>query len=109
MIRSFLSVGQGAFYTEQFDCGMNIVYDCGSSTGKSAVEKQIADTFEPREKIQAVFISHLHEDHINGLPFLLSYCCVEKIYLPFLTEEEILLTRLIASGKYRIHLSGRSP
>ena len=96
MIRSFLPVGQGAFYTEQFDCGMNIVYDCGSSTGKSAVEKQIADTFEPREKIQAVFISHLHEDHINGLPFLLSYCCVEKIYLPFLTEEEILLTRLIA-------------
>ena len=52
MIRSFLPVGQGAFYTEQFDCGMNIVYDCGSSTGKSAVEKQIADTFEPREKIQ---------------------------------------------------------
>ena len=39
MIRSFLPVGQGAFYTEQFDCGMNIVYDCGSSTGKSAVEE----------------------------------------------------------------------
>ena len=96
MIRSFLPVGQGAFYTEQFDCGVNVVYDCGSSTSRSAIEKQIACTFEPREKIQAVFISHLHEDHINGLPFLLSHCCVERLYLPFLTEEEILLTRLIA-------------
>nr|WP_294464722.1 MBL fold metallo-hydrolase [uncultured Sellimonas sp.] len=96
MIRSFLPVGQGAFYTEQFDSGVNIVYDCGSSTSKSAVEKQIACTFEPRERIQAVFISHLHEDHINGLPYLLSHCCVERLYLPFLTEEEILLTRLIA-------------
>ena len=52
MIRSFLPVGQGAFYTEQFDCGVNVVYDCGSSTSRSAIEKQIACTFEPREKIQ---------------------------------------------------------
>ena len=65
MIRSFLPVGQGAFYTEQFDCGVNVVYDCGSSTSRSAIEKQIACTFESREKIQAVFISHLHEDHIH--------------------------------------------
>ena len=104
MIRSFLPVGQGAFYTEQFDCGVNVVYDCGSSTSRSAIEKQIACTFEPREKIQAVFISHLHEDHINGLPFLLSHCCVERLYLPFLTEEEILLTRLIA--RLENHLKG---
>ena len=95
MIRSFLPVGQGAFYTEQFECGVNVVYDCGSSTSKSCVEKQIRSVFEPQEKIQAVFISHFHEDHMNGLPFLLSYCNVERIYLPYLTEDEILLTRLL--------------
>ena len=35
MIRSFLPVGQGAFYTERFnnvDGPINVVYDCGSYT-----------------------------------------------------------------------------
>lgn len=96
MIRSFLPVGQGAFYTEQFENGVNVVYDCGSSTSRSAIERQIECTFDEGEEIQAVFISHLHEDHINGLPYLLSRCHVKALYLPFLTDEEILLTRLIA-------------
>lgn len=96
MIRSFLPVGQGAFYTEQFENGVNVVYDCGSSTSRSAIEKQIECTFNQDEEIQAVFISHLHEDHINGLPYLLTHCRVRALYLPFLTDEEILLTRLIA-------------
>lgn len=30
MVRSFLPVGQGAFYTEQFDDGTTVIYDCGS-------------------------------------------------------------------------------
>lgn len=96
MIRSFLPVGQGAFYVEQFDNGTNVVYDCGSSTSRFTIEKQIEFTFDPQEEIQAVFISYLHEDHINGLPFLLAHCRVKRLYLPFLTEEETLLTRLIA-------------
>ena len=40
MIRSFLPVGQGAFYCEQFMWNfeterINIVYDCGSSTNRN--------------------------------------------------------------------------
>ena len=69
MIRSFLPVGQGAFYRELFsleDGIHTIIYDCGSSTAQSIVEQQIKDEFKIGEVIDAVFISHLHEDHMNG-------------------------------------------
>lgn len=91
MIRSFLPVGQGAFYCEQFMGAfeterINIVYDCGSSTNVKLVEEQIKNNFEKDEIIHAVFISHLDKDHINGIPFLLKYCKVKKIFFPLLTE-----------------------
>lgn len=93
MIRSFLPVGQGAFYCEQFMDDLkrewvNVVYDCGSSTNVKLVEEQIKNNFEKDEIIHAVFISHLDEDHINGIPFLLKYCNVNKIFFPLLTESD---------------------
>lgn len=91
MIRSFLPVGQGAFYCECFRKGMkdeklNIVYDCGSTTNVAYVEKEIKHTFEKGEIIDALFISHLDEDHVNGIPFLLSYCNVKKIFFPIISS-----------------------
>lgn len=41
MLRSFLPVGQGAFYFERFEYDkdrINIIYDCGSLTDVSIVE-----------------------------------------------------------------------
>lgn len=98
MIRSFLPVGQGAFYLEQFTLGgdtANIVYDCGSSTDVRIVEKEIRSNFEPEEDIDAVFISHLDEDHINGLPYLLKYCKVKKLFFPLLARESQALLLLM--------------
>ncbi len=95
MVRSFLPVGQGAFYTEQFDGGVNVIYDCGSQTGVEIVEKMIESTFDKGEEIHAVFISHLHSDHINGLEFLLKHCKVETLYLPYLTPHNISISELI--------------
>lgn len=105
MIRSFLPVGQGAFYCEQFMWNfeterINIVYDCGSSTNVKLVEEQIKNNFEKDEIIHAVFISHLDEDHINGIPFLLKYCKVKKIFFPLLTEENAKYLRLYNLIKY---------
>lgn len=31
MIRTFHPIGQGAFYTEKFDDGFTVVYDCDGS------------------------------------------------------------------------------
>ncbi len=94
MVRSFLPVGQGAFYCESFkgflakNENINIVYDCGSATNVELVERQIRHTFYEGEDIHAVFISHLHDDHINGLEYLLKYCNVKNIFFPLLTPKE---------------------
>ena len=94
MIRSFLPVGQGAFYVEQFQDGTNVVYDCGSLTGVKYVEREIKSVFEQHEDIVAVFISHMHADHVNGLKTLFSHCNVKRLYLPYLTPDTIFLTGL---------------
>ena len=101
MIRSFLPVGQGAFYLEQFACEsgtVNVVYDCGSSTDLSIVEAEIRSNFKKDEEIAAVFISHFDSDHINGLPYLLQYCKVNHLFFPVITEEnrELILLKELA-------------
>lgn len=93
MIRRFLPVGQGAFYCEQFDVNseerVNVIYDCGSATDEQLVEQQIRNTFEKGEIIHAVFISHLDADHINGIPYLLKYCNVKKMFFPLITRTDV--------------------
>lgn len=87
MERIFHSVGQGALYTEEFE-GFSIVYDCGSETSIDHVENAIRNTFIKNHRIDALFISHFHSDHINGLAFLLSHCKVQIIFLPLLNRDE---------------------
>lgn len=87
MVRSFLPVGQGAFYCECFHIfnkKINIIYDCGSGTNVKYVEDQIRNNFEFGENIDALFLSHLDQDHINGVPFLLKYCHVNRIFFPLI-------------------------
>ena len=94
MLRSFLPVGQGTFYLEQFQNRVNIVFDCGSSTSVELVKDQIHNTFQRNEPIEAVFLSHMDEDHVNGLEELLSYCTVKRVYLPYLNETEKVQTKM---------------
>ena len=91
-------IGQGGFYTETFidDNGkevFNAIYDCGSETQKpTLIKKHVKEWIEvnPQRRINAVFVSHLHDDHINGLDDLLSTGRVNCLFLPQLTPEVIL-------------------
>ena len=100
MLRSFLPVGQGAFYIEQFNeyggNKVNVVYDCGSLTSKKIVQEEIKSNFYEGEEILLVFISHLDADHINGLEFLMKYCNVKNIVFPLIPKPE----RYLLSLKY---------
>jgi hypothetical protein len=89
MARSFLPVGQGAFYCEHFGSEpgkrINIVYDCGSTTDRLALRNLINCTFAENEEIEAVFISHFDDDHVNELEALFDRCMVKHLFLPVLT------------------------
>ena len=99
MKRMFLPVGQGAFYFERFsvgECGqcVNVVYDCGSLSGLKYLKKIVNYEFEKTDVIDALFISHLHKDHINGIPFLMERCHVKCVYLSLISPVDLALMRL---------------
>lgn len=64
------------------------IYDCGGRT-RPALDRWI-EIF-PGKRVDALFISHLHYDHVSGLPRLLARQSVERAYLPHLSELERIL------------------
>lgn len=110
MRRMFLPVGQGAFYLERFsadECSrtVNVVYDCGTLSGLAYLKKIIDYEFKDYHVIEALFISHLHEDHINGIPFLMEKCHVKRVYLPLLSPTDLALMRLDFETRNRSSLA----
>ncbi|HEM5233988.1 TPA: MBL fold metallo-hydrolase, partial [Streptococcus suis] len=88
--REILPVGQGAFYLETLMLRENeykVIYDCGSATDVIYVETQIKASLNKDEEINAVFISHLDDDHVNGLEFLLKHCNVKNLFFPLITKQ----------------------
>lgn len=95
LVRTFYPVGHGAFYTERFYQNdpqtetplFTAVFDCGSITSTSILYNQIAVEFKTYKDVDVVFLSHFHEDHINGINYLLSNCNVHNIVIPALPKE----------------------
>ena len=95
----FHGVGQGLFYSGSLmDGKFNFVYDCGSASDTEI----LIDKIESLPKnLDFVAISHLHNDHINGLVKLLEKCEVKKIYLPYFNfagYESVLLSYMAING-----------
>lgn len=97
MKRTFFNVGQGLFAVEEFNGKKSktftMVYDCGTIT--QSVKKKNFNVFFNKigdRGIDVLFISHLHEDHINMISDLLNNKNQKntKIYLPGLTISEII-------------------
>ncbi len=110
LIRTFHPIGQGAFYTEKHSIGrkkITIVYDCGSKTlSESELKTKVQSTFSKDEVIHTLFISHFHEDHINGIVQLKNHCKIKSVVLPYLSPESKLLIKIsnFVNGYYPAQL-----
>jgi len=90
-------IGQGGFYTETLSYEKqtkNFVYDCGGFNHKQDLMEKYLDCYLDRKsgkkEIEAVFISHFHADHMNGLQYLLENSRVKYLFLPQLTEDVLI-------------------
>lgn len=105
MIRTFHPVGQGAFYSEKFKTWngntFTIVYDCGSDAlnknqnkhEREKVKAKIKTAFPKDSRINILFISHFHADHINGIELLKDHE-IKTVILPELTPEAKILLKI---------------
>lgn len=100
-------IGQGAFYTEQFTSNgdtFTIVYDCGCEMIHNIptdAEEVVSEWVQQVNHIDILFISHFHNDHLNGIKKLMSKTKV--VVLPYITRSLVnelnrLQTNLSGSG-----------
>ncbi len=91
---TFLDVGQGDCIVLQTGSGETYLFDCGSSSRSGAGEYVLAPflKYNGIRTLDAVFVSHPDEDHINGIQELLemgekSGISVRRIILPDVAEK----------------------
>ena len=84
-------VGQGGLFSGYIGSEnkkFRFVYDCGGT--KSLLKREIEKMKEDGEHIDMLFISHLHNDHVNGVEYLLESFKVRTVVLPYLSFDEKL-------------------
>ena len=117
--RTQYAIGQGGFHAEHIFSNIGdyvFVYDCGSwgndpsrkkdeRIRKDAIQRFIND-YAPK-KIDAIFISHLDTDHINGIFDLAKSVQnkVDKIYLPYLEPTDVPIHALRLEAEYGIEIT----
>ena len=84
-------VGQGGFfYGELYDDDETFrwIYDCGSDN-KKELSREIRK-IPKNKKINALYLSHMHRDHVNGFNELIKRVEIDRIVLPYLDEYDKL-------------------
>ncbi len=90
--RTQYPVGQGCFHAGCLEWAgkdglprtFRYIYDCGSTTGVDALEETIVDFASQNRRVDALFVSHLHRDHVNGIDRLFELGNIEvgTVFVP---------------------------
>lgn len=93
-------VGQGGLCEGVLEAGEDVIrwiYDCGSNQ-IDRLRKEISTV---HRDLDLVFLSHLDDDHVNGLDHLLVNKDVVEVVLPYLEDHErlIVLAQAAAQGR----------
>lgn len=87
------AVGQGGFHSASIDDGTTVfryAYDCGSNNA-NRLAARVGQLREATRSLDALFLSHLDQDHANGTDKLLDLVQVNTVVLPYLTTFERLV------------------
>lgn len=110
----FHNIGQGLFYSgilskreNQKHETFSFVYDCGTESNKKFLEREIDDfklllpnkKSSYKKKLDLLVVSHLHDDHVNGLEYLLKDFDVETVVMPYTSEDLRLMSRIESDGE----------
>lgn len=101
-------VGQGGFHLQEISLAgkksdkssFRFVYDCG---GKTDIVKWCIQHAIRRNQVltlNAVYISHFEDDHVNGLEELCKMATVERLFVPYIDVQIAihLIAKQIAAG-----------
>jgi len=100
IIRSFNPIGQGAFVTEHFYRNgkeyATVIFDAGflktaTKGGEKRAKRVVQSVLAKEVPISAIFISHLDEDHVGLVPYILReyHDQVKHIVLPRFSQEVV--------------------
>ena len=92
-------IGQGCFHAGSIHARVaadrdvhefHYVYDCGSDD-REALGEAIDNYKTQTSRVDALFVSHLDNDHVSGLDRLLSAVKVHTVYVPYVNESVLVL------------------
>lgn len=105
-VRRQHGVGQGGFHSAFVEAKIggqkyryDYVYDCGAleNTHPSIALERNLEAYRPRRSgtrrhtLDALVLSHYDKDHMNGAEKIAHFCEVGKIFLPYLSPENLAL------------------
>ncbi len=91
-------IGQGCFHVGSIRSegatedshAFHYVYDCGSDD-QNALGEAIVSYKNKTSRVDALFVSHLDRDHVNGIDQLLGAVKVDTVYIPYVNKELLIL------------------
>jgi len=107
------AVGHGGFHTALLQFGraaFRYVYDCGAkkSTLLPEVIREYSDSLaHDTDQVDLLVLSHLDDDHVNGVDQLLGQCHVDTVVLPYLGVVERAFVAARSARRGRLTATGR--